>query len=598
MHTRRGTVRGSWVVALGLLGCLWAGMVCAAMGTVRSLAFDGLVEDRLGTGENIQGDGKKDLAFSVTLEGAGAVVGAELKHLTTGMVWDTVPGNGRPTLGVLDESGGLLNQGNSRLPAVAFLLGTRLRLVVSELAGEAAKGGEYEVTVRFLDRSEAKGRVHAAPVTLTVSPTSTLTPTPAAGFSPSPSAASGAPRILEARVEGPSDRDLVGQGEALKGNGTPDWRVRVKLQGRGIITGIRFSNHRGPEGTWDTLKDNGRWLVVVTRPSTEILTRADGTLRVPFRDQTELVLFLEDNGSLSRPETRSQLTLTLEDGTLLTRDAAPAALPEGAPTLTEFKGPEASDFDLLGPGENRGGDFDRDRRFTVVVQGKGVLTGAKLRSLKGDGAWDTIPGNKIALLGVAREGKTEFLNRGDGSLRLPVSGTTPLSLYAGGDAAGTGPFRVSLVFEDGRVLEKETGTVAAPAKPAAAPKLAILGRPLSLKGDRVGGDELLRGNGKVDWGFSVRLDGKGTLKALLVRATTGGGVWDTVPGNRNGLVGVRKPGGAYLNASDGSVSVPVNGALVLQLWMEDNKSLSRKKGSVRVEALFEDGSKAVRDLRW
>ena len=83
-----------------------------------------------------------------------------------------------------------------------------------------------------------------------------------------------------------------------------------------------------------------------------------------------------------------------------------------------------------------------------------------------------------------------------------------------------------------------------------------------------------------------------------MRATTGGGVWDTVPGNRNGLVGVRKPGGAYLNASDGSVSVPVNGALVLQLWMEDNKSLSRKKGSVRVEALFEDGSKAVRDLRW
>ena len=35
-----------------------------------------------------------------------------------------------------------------------------------------------------------------------------------------------------------------------------------------------------------------------------------------------------------------------------------------------------------------------------------------------------------------------------------------------------------------------------------------------------------------------------------------------------------------------------------QLWMGDNTSLSRKKGSLRVEALFEDGSRAVRDLRW
>ena len=595
MQVRKKAVRWIGITVLGLLGCLWGGVAFAAMGTVRSFTFEGLVADRLGVHEGIQGDGKKDLAFSVTLEGAGAVVGVELKHLATGTIWDTTPGNGRPTLGVLDENGGLLNQGNSRLPAVAFLLGTRLRLVVAEVEGEAARGGEYEVAVRFLDRSEAKARVSATPVSVAVTPSPTLSASP----SPSPSAGSGAPRILEARVEGPGDRDLVGRGEDLKGDGTPDWRVRVKLQGRGVLTGVRISNHQGPEGTWDTLKDNGRWLVAVTRPSTEILTRADGTLRIPFRDHTELFLYLQDNGTLGRPETRSQLTLTLEDGTLLTRDLIPAPQQEGAPTLAGFKGPETSDYDLLGPGENRGGDFERDRRFTVVLQGKGVLTGAKLRSLKGDGVWDTLPGNKTALLGVAREGKTDLLNQGDGSLRLSVSGTTTLNLYAGGEgAAGTGPFRVSLVFEDGRVLEKETGTVPGGPQPGAAPKLTLLGKPLSLKGDRVGADEQLRGDGKVDWGFSIRLDGKGTLKALLVRATTGTGVWDTVPGNRNGLVGVRKPGGAFLNASDGSVSIPVNGTITLQLWMGDNTSLSRKKGSLRVEALFEDGSRAVRDLRW
>jgi len=578
---------------LGLLGILWGSAAFGAMGSVQSLTFDGTGTDRVSPTETLQGDGNRDLYFSLVLEGSGALSGAELKHLPTGAVWDTFAGNGRPLLLVLDRDGTVLNQGSGKLPLVPFLLGTRLRLVASDLAGAAARGGEYEAKVYFVDQSEAVGRV-------TVSPVGGISPA-----APTPGTPSEAPRIVEARLEGPGDRDVVGPGEDYKGNGTPDWRLRLKLAGRGLVTEIRLTNHRGDPGAWDTVPGNGRPLLAVLRPSSEVLNRADGNLRIPFRGETELLIYLENNGTLGRPETRSQITLTLQDGTQIARDVTPAPAAEAAPEVVEFKGPETSEFDFTGPGEKRGGDFEKDRQFSLTLRGKGVLTGVRLRSLKGGASWDTLPDNKTPLVGVGRAGSTGLLNQEAGSLRLSLNGTTALVLYVGGEGAlKPGPFRVSLAFEDGKVLERETagtpGTTGEPPAPGA--KLLVLGRPANLKADRVGPNEGAKGNGKPDWGFSVRLEGlegDQTLTALSVRSLNNAGAWDTVPGNKRWRLLVRRPGGAFLNEPDGSLFLPLSEPVTLQLWMEDfNRALNRTKGSVRVEALLEDGTRLTRDYRW
>jgi hypothetical protein len=271
--------------------------------------------------------------------------------------------------------------------------------------------------------------------------------------------------------------------------------------------------------------------------------------------------------------------------------------------VVEFKGPIPSEYDFVGPAERRGGDFDKDRQFSLVLRGKGILTGIRLRSLKGGASWDTLSGNKIPLVGVGDAGKTGLLNRDDGSLRIPLKGTTSLTLYAGGDGASQpGPYRVSLVFDDGRVLERETGNSGAAETPTAGLKLSVLGRPSSLKADRVGPHEGIKKNGKPDWGFFIRLDGlegEKTLTGLSVRSLDNAGAWDTIPGNSRWQLLVRKPGGAFLNEADGSLFLPLSGSAKLQLWMEDFKgALNRKKGAVRVEAIFEDGTKVSRDYRW
>jgi hypothetical protein len=564
------------------------------MGSVRNLTFEGLGPDRIAPGENIRADGREDLLFSLSLEGTGALVGAELKHLPSGTVWDTAPGNGRSLLGVMNDRGELLNQDNGRLSVIPFILGARFRLLASDVRGVGAGGGEYEATLRFVDGSWSSARVVAAPV---------ASPTPTPGNVPPPPGPGEVPKILDARLEGPGDRDLVGPGEELRGNGTRDWRLRLKLAGRGMITEIRLTNHRGTSGTWDTLPGNGLWLLATTRPSTEILNRADGNLRIPLRGETELLLYLEDNGTLGRPETRSQITLTLQDGTRIARDVVPFVAPEGAPEVVEFKGPTLSEYDFVGPAEKRGGDFDKDRQFSLVLRGKGILTGVRLRSLRGGASWDTLSDNKIALIGVGNAGKTGLLNRDDGSLRIPLKGTTPLTLYVGGDGASQpGPYRVSLVFDDGRVLERETGNSGAVETPTAGLKLSVLGRPGSLKADRVGPYDKIKKNGRPDWGFFIRvegLEGDKTLTGLSVRSLNNAGAWDTIPGNKRWQLLVREPGGAFLNEADGSLFLPLSDSVKLQLWMEDfNKALNRKKGAIRVEAIFDDGTRISRDYRW
>jgi hypothetical protein len=533
--------------------------------------------DLTGRSEALQGDGRPDERIRLELEGEGTLTEIEVRNLVEGRptaAWDTIPGNGRWALGVVRGRNTLnRNDGSVEIPLSGRSV---LDLWMSDDGSIAEGKTRFEVILRFADGKRLRGTIAAQ----AAEPQATQA------------------ERLQATMMGEGNRDLVGSGEKRAGNGKPDWRIDVKMDSPGTVIGMKVTNVKGPSGEWDTLPGNGKWLLGVTRVNGETLNRSDGAINIPISEPMAFILWLENNGSLGRAETRSRLTLVYDDGRILEEDIKPQSAPvaTGEGNFLEASLAGTGSYDYVGQGEKLAGNLNRDYRFDIRFTKTGTLTGVRLVNLTKGGEWDTIPNNSRWLLAVTRPGGG-VLNAPNGSVKIPVEETTALHLWVEDNKTLADPaskWRISLAFSDGQLLEKEIGTLTAPgALPLVEKRELELTKPRQASSDFVGPYDRLLKNGKGDWVLTLKIKGRGTIKALSLRNIGVRGIWDTIPGNGRWTMAVRAVGGGMLSRPDGSVSFPVPPNRTLHLFVENNGTLQLPTSRYELTATWDDGTTTI-----
>ncbi len=557
----------------------------AAMGDIQNLTYQGMTADVLGQGESSRPDGKPDAVFTGNINGiGGAITGFQLKSEDGRSVWDTTAGNGIPGMQVKDGQGQVLTESSGSMPLTPFLLGFGFTITVPD-DGSIARGGNFTLTVRFVDDSESSATV-SVPATAQRQTSSV--------------------RITSAVWSDEERRDLTGKNKQLRGDGIIDRHARLVLQGNGTLTGIRVQSVRGDAAEWDTLPGSNTWLVAATS-SGNVLNSQDGSIQTDVRGRTVLDLWMTDNGAIERGRSEFQVTLFFSDGTearaTLGRQSAPAA-PE---TQGSFDGSARmlgrGSRDFVGNNEKRAGNGSLDWEADLQVNTPGTIVSMTvLNTAGGAGEWDTIPGNGRWLLGVF-DGNDRMLNREDGSVSIPVSrsGEYRLRMENNGtlDNEGTRS-KITLTYDDGRVLSREISPFReqppAGERPAADNEIRLYPPRKASSSDYVSKSERPGRDGNVDWVFEFRIYGEGRVKNIVL---TGKGSrdtvrWDTIPGNGFPLLGVLAPGkGGLLNRNNGTVRFDVPPHQNLQLFVADEGFLRRNLiTSYEIVVTWDDGSQS------
>jgi subtilisin family serine protease len=212
-------------------------------------------------------------------------------------------------------------------------------------------------------------------------------------------------------------------------------------------------------------------------------------------------------------------------------------------------------------------DGQLDGTLTATVTGPGgprTVTGLVLTASSG-GQWDTIPDNLKWALGAANTLDSALRNAADGSVHFAVVNET-FSVFATDDLNALFPpglqLTLTVTFDDETVVAAST-MVPFPPPPPPAPAMTLAWN--GKVRDRVRQSETqVAADGQLDGTLTMTLDGSGgphTVKRLVL-TTSGGGQWDTIPGNGKWALGAADTlDSALRNAGDGSVSFTVaNGA--------------------------------------
>ena len=251
----------------------------------------------------------------------------------------------------------------------------------------------------------------------------------------------------------------------------------------------------------------------------------------------------------------------------------------------------------------------KDWAFRTRFDAVGTVIAVEIRNINGQhSVWDTVPGNGYWLTAVLVGEQRKYSK--DGTVNFPIRGQTDFTFLVednGSLNGGRTGYKITLKFADGRKVSRiisrngsrqaQTGQSRPGATNATNATGAIVGHrpPYHTKDiDIVGGNEILRGDNRMDWMFTIRLKVRGTVTGITVRNVDGQhSVWDTYPGNGFWLLGVMGYGNRVLNKKNGSVNIPVNGEVDLYLLAADNHpangTLSAGKTRYKVEIKMADG---------
>jgi hypothetical protein len=128
----------------------------------------------------------------------------------------------------------------------------------------------------------------------------------------------------------------------------------------------------------------------------------------------------------------------------------------------------------------------------------------------------------------------------------------------------------------------------------------LINRPVQSTLDVVGKDRRKAASGERDYSMMIEVRGEGTITAIEVANENGVGRWDTIPRSRAWLTIVRagNPLGQANNPSDFSLLFRVRRSETIELLMEDDGTLSRNRGRLRVTITWDDGEKTEELLTW
>ncbi|ADK84831.1 hypothetical protein Deba_1463 [Desulfarculus baarsii DSM 2075] len=162
----------------------------------------------------------------------------------------------------------------------------------------------------------ATSDVGSQPPAIDPQPAQPAAPTvqPSPPSQPEPAAIGGGVKLKRLR----SFYDLVGRGEALKGDGSPEAHFALRLRAPGrTINAMALRAQGAPAPTWDTTAGNGAWLLVLAQKG-KPLNQPDGALNLPL-GQGELVadVLVQDDNSIASGNAKLELVIGFADGQVL-----------------------------------------------------------------------------------------------------------------------------------------------------------------------------------------------------------------------------------------------------------------------------------------
>jgi hypothetical protein len=450
-----------------ILAIFCVGAAFAAMGKLEGFAFTETAnKDVAGAGDSLSADGRADAEFTVRVSGsAGAISGFTLKNLTTKQEWAAGSGAAN-VLAVVDSKGAVIN---SSFPKVAFVLGADYKLYINDRAAVIASGGDFELSVKFMDGSTSTAKTQIAA-------------TPVSADAASSVAASGAPgvaKVISASYKGVGGYDLSDGTKKISSNMNPDHRFDISLAGGDTLTGVRIRSAGGgaTERVWDTVPTTNNPLVVVTDQGKGTpLNNIDGAVSIPVKDLRDLSLWIDGNDDLKKQDFR--LTLLFTGGRIEETDIkqAAAAAPVPAPTSQDARPqrggnrpgrtiersvqmkakPVQIKLDVVGKNRVKKASGVRDFSLVINVRGEGSIEAIALSNQTGKGNWDTFPGSGAWLM-IVRKNNNQVNNAKDFSVSIPVKGNDTLELLIEDDGTLTkkdSRFLLSVTWDDGEITEE------------------------------------------------------------------------------------------------------------------------------------------------
>lgn len=557
-----------------------------------SLVFNGANEDLMGAGTATP-DGKPDAAFTLTMTGAQAIREISLKNDATGAVWST--SDAKNLLLVKNSKGEILNK-NGRMTITPVILAAQFTLIVNDAAGAIPKDSTFTATATLIDKAQTSASATVKAIA------------PAKAEEPKKDAAhtgGGKDEIALFESRGTSEQDFAGEKKSVGANGRNDYRfdARFKLTKDVQVKGVKIVAENGSQkAEWDTVPGSKAPLAVVIDGSKNILNKTDGSLA--FGGDVSCMILVDDKqGLLEKPKTTAKILVTLSNGRMLELKATEGKKAVAADSVAvEYKG--TGKYDFVGQSKKFESNMTPDSFVKIAVNAKGKITGVRVANLKNGQMWDTVPSSKANLAALLTpEGKK--LNKADGSVAIDINGTEEFHIAFDEEKdQGSGPYKVTIVFEDGRLMEGSSAK-AAPAKDKGdssvtkADRAVIFAspKPASVAVDLVGKNKKKGANGAKDMALTIKATGKGVIKAMVLADGSGAG-WDTLAAN-NGrwLLGVRE-GGKFLNAANGTVKLNVNGTKTYQLLMQNNGKLNAKNGKLLLTVTWGDGEVTETELKW
>lgn len=540
--------------------------------------------DIMGPGGVVSPDGKTDAAFSLALSGASAITEITLEN-KNGVKWSTNTPNAFAAL--VGSNGQIINSGG-RLNVLPVLIAANYKLYISDADKEIAKENTFTVTVKLVDGSTLTEKTSFA----------------AAASAGTAQAATGDKQegIITAQGTGVSDYDLAGSGKSIGADGAKDNAVKVAFDFRSTsITGIKVQAQDGSaKSVWDTLKGSGNPLIVVLDKNENIVNKADGSVSVAINGEAEYILLLQDSSRImAKSAASAKLTVSLADGRVFEKTIdKPKVLVASAALTAEFKG--KGRYDFVGENENMGSNLNADRQIDASVNATGTISGIRIKSASGK-LWDTIPGNGSWLVAVTNA-NGDRLNKADGSVSIPVSGPTALSLWFEEDGGTEGPFTVTFVLANGQVLEAATAKASdkdsrkTPDKETRGVKF-LSAKPALSSIDIVGKNKKLAASGAKDHMLKIEAKGKGQITVMTLKDSSSAG-WDTLTSNNGRWRLAVREGNKTLNNSDGTVKISVNGTKELTLFAQNNGKLSAASGKLILEVTWSGGEVTESTLTW
>lgn len=556
---------------------------------VDSISFN--AEDKadvLGAGNSRTADGKPDASFSLAVSGAQAIKRISLKNETTGKTWSSSPSGTTELLIVKDSSGNILNASGG-MPVTPVLLGADFKLYINDAVAAIPKDSDFTVIVTLIDNQDVIGKTNVKGLG---------TPAPAA-----PAAGEG---ITEFETNGISEHDFAGTSEKVVSDGKNDYQFTLALNFKDATVKAMKVSAQAPskKADWDTITGNSLPIVTVIDSGNNILNKTDGTIGFNVKGSAKYLLLVQDkDGVMSDPAVKTKITISLSDGRMFEKDAAKGKTTALKDSLSaEYKG--TGQYDFAGPSEKMESNLNADRQIDAVINVSGTVTGVRVKCTASGKIWDTIAGNNNPIV-VLTDEKGAKQNKADGTLSMALNGEKKLSLWFDEEESkNVGPYQITFVMSNGQVLEASTGKApAAQAAPAAtvtkADRAAVFSsaKPALVNLDLVGKNKKRAASGSKDMALNVKITGKGNVTALVLTDNSGKG-WDTLASN-NGrwLIGVRE-GNKVLNQKNGTVRIPVNGTKTYQLLMQDNGTLAKKNGKLKLIVTWGDGQVTESSLNW